>query len=602
MKNPVLSRILMATVAAALSFAAACSDDVPPTVPPPPDNGGDPPPRSWVQQTALPSVYDLYGVFATSARTIAVGAGGVIIAHDGQRWVPQLSPTDSDLRGIHGTSGGVVWAVGDDGTALRFDGTAWNEINLDSGEDLTAVWALSPDVAFASSLDGFVHKYDGSNWSAFSRDYGSLHGVWASSDINVYAAGDRATVYRYNGLSWDYWHDSLRPDVTFRSVWGASANYVWAVGDDGYAVHFDGAGWRRFPTPASDTLHCMYGSGWGDPTAVGNNGTIVRDASTGWRVEDSGTSEDLYSVAAYEDAVDREHRVAVGAKTILTGSSDWTPFTRGTMHLLNDVWGNTPNNVYVVGQAGTVLHYDGSSWELMATGQMGDLIRVWGYQARLSVADTEGNIYSLDATGWQRVGGFDIMLFETTDAWQIPNGNLICSAGNTVWVMRDGAWDPLATPPGGLVTTGVWGSANDNIIAVALGGNIVRYNGSDWEAMETGTREHLTSVWGGDKSMAYAVGEFGTVLTYDGIGTVWTKININMFHDLHSVWGTSVTNVLAVGDLGTVLRFNGFEWESIGIDSVEPFFGVWQDDTENIYAVGGNDPMDGLIYRYQTTP
>jgi hypothetical protein len=120
--------------------------------------------------------------------------------------------------------------------------------------------------------------------------------------------------------------------------------------------------------------------------------------------------------------------------------------------------------------------------------------------------------------------------------------------------------------------------------------------------METGTREHLRSVWGSDRGMAYAVGDFGTVLSYDGIGTVWTKINVNLYHDLHRVWGSSVTDVLAVGDLGTVLRFNGFDWEPIRVDTVEPLYGVWQDDENNMYVVGGNDIMDGLIYRSETNP
>jgi len=364
----------------------------------------------------------------------------------------------------------------------------------------------------------------------------------------------------------------------------------------------DGAGWRRFPTPASDTLHCVYGSGWGDPTAVGGNGAIFRDAATGWRAEDSGTRSNLFGIAAYTDAVYREHRVAVGPKTILAGSGDWAPLTRGTMHPLNDVWGNTPNNVYVVGQSGTVLHYDGSSWELMTTGQMGDLIRVWGYQSVLSVIDTGGNVYSFGPAGWQRAGGFDFTASDVTDAWQIPNGDLICSAANTVWVMRGGTWDPLEPPPGSFVVTGVWGSTNSHIIAVARGGNIVEYTGSGWIQMQTGTREHLSSVWGSGKGMAYTVGEFGTVLAYYGIGTVWTKINTGIFHDLHRVWGTSGTNVLAVGDLGTVLRFDGFEWRSIRIDTAEPLYGVSQDREDNVYAVGGNDVMDGLIYRYETNP
>jgi hypothetical protein len=594
--------IAAAALAAALLFATSCSDEESPTGTPPPDNGGEPP-RSWVLQSQLPSVYDLYGVFATSARTIAVGAGGVIVAHNGERWAPQLSPTTSDLRGIHGTSGGVVWAVGDGGTALRFDGVSWQEKSLASGEDLTAVWAVSPDCVYAASLEGMVFKYDGSDWSAVTRDYGSLHGVWASADTNVYAVGEQATICHYNGLFWNVWHDSRHPDVTFRSVWGASANNVLAVGDDGYAVRFDGAGYLPDPTPVSDTLNFVYGSGWGDPTVVGNHGGILRDASTGWQVEESGASNDLFGVAAYTDAVDREHRVAVGEKTILSGSSDWVPFTRGTMQLLNDVWGDAPDNVYVVGQAGTVLHFDGDAWGLVTTGEMLDLYRVWGDALGVSVADKLGAVYHYDGVHWEFVGGYGLAgAAELIDIWQIPGGYLVCVDGPNVYYMDDRSWKWFPSQPKGAYVTSIWANSNDDIFAVALGGGIYRFNGFSWTAMDSRTTEHLIAVWGDDRGRVFAVGYNGTVVSYDGIGSVWTKMNTKVFQNLHRVWGTSGMNVLAVGDLGTVLRFDGFDWKSIRIDTTEPLYGVWQDEEDNIYAVGGNKIMDGLIYRYQTTP
>jgi len=601
MTHPISRRIAAAMVAAAFAFVASCADEGSPTETPAPDTGDDPI-WSWRLQAPLPSTYDLYGVFATPAKIFAVGASGIIVTHDGERWVPQPSPTNGDLRGIHGTSSAVVWAVGDDGTAIRFDGSAWREINLESGEDLTAVWALSPDVALAASLDGVVFKYSGSDWSSISGDLGSLYGVWASADTNVYAVGRQATICHFNGRFWDIWDDPQRPEVTFRGVWSASTNDVLVVGDDGYAVRFDGVGWRPDPTPTSDTLHCVYGSGWGDPVLVGNNGTIVRDASTGWRMEVGGAVEDLFAVAAYTDAVDREHVVAVGTKTILAGSSDWAPLTRGTMHLLNDVWGDASDNVYVVGQAGTVLHFDGDTWQLVTTGEMKDLHRVWGTGSGISVADAAGGIHTFDGSDWNYDGGeLAGGPLHLVDIWQIPGGRLVCVDGANGYYLDGRRWTPLSTRTTGSYLTGIWGKSNANIYAVALGGGIFRYNGYDWAAMDSQTGMHLTAVWGDGKGRVFAVGYAGTVLTYDGFGSAWTKMSTNMFHNLHRVWGTSGFNVLAVGDLGSVLRFNGFEWESLRVDTVEPLYGVWQNSEGDIYTVGGNDVMDGLIYRYEGT-
>jgi hypothetical protein len=320
-------------------------------------------------------------------------------------------------------------------------------------------------------------------------------------------------------------------------------------------------------------------------------------------MEDAGTAGDLFGVAAYTDAVDREHRIAVGANTILSGSNDWTLMTRGTMQLLNDVWGDAPDNVYVVGQAGTVLHYDGGGWSLVTTGEMKNLYRVWGTANGIAVADAEGGVYAFDGIDWAYVGGeFRVAQPHLVDIWQIPGGKLVCVDGLSGYYLDGQFWEPLSARTVGSYLAGIWGDDDDDIFAVALGGGIYRYNGYDWAAMDSQTATHLISVWGDGKGRVFAVGYAGTVLTYDGFGATWTKMRSGLFHNLHRVWGRSGFNVLAVGDLGTVLQFNGFEWETLSVDTVEPLYGVWEDEAGNIYAVGGDDIMDGLIFRYQETP
>ena len=46
---------------------------------------------------------------------------------------------------------------------------------------------------------------------------------------------------------------------------------------------------------------------------------------------------------------------------------------------LIDVWGVGPEDIYVVGFAGTILHYDGSEWTPMETPTESNLEGVWGY-------------------------------------------------------------------------------------------------------------------------------------------------------------------------------------------------------------------------------
>jgi len=42
------------------------------------------------------------------------------------------------------------------------------------------------------------------------------------------------------------------------------------------------------------------------------------------------------------------------------------------------VWGSGLTDVYAVGNAGTVLHFDGTTWKAMDSGAQTALVRVWG--------------------------------------------------------------------------------------------------------------------------------------------------------------------------------------------------------------------------------
>ena len=599
MNRPLTPVITAVMVAAILPLATFCSDEDSPVEPP--GNGTDPP-RSWVMQTGLPSAYVLYGVYATPTITVAVGAGGVILRHNGERWVPQAVPPGPALRDVEGLGSSFVWAVGDSGAAYHWNGTAWLDISLPDGHDLTGVWPVNADAVFVSSRASHIYKYDGADWTAISPLGGERYDIWAESPANIIAPGNDGQVFQGDGSSWWINVDMDHRDVSIRGVWGSSGSGVYLVGDGGYASHLDRGPFESIDTPVTDTLYSVSGTGWGGPMAVGANGTILSLDSGGARAQESGTDRDLFAVSAYVDAVDAEYRVAVGDNVVLASTSEWRPFTRGTMPLLNDVWGRAADDVYVAGEAGTVLHFDGAGWEIITTGVMPHLWRIWGDASSVSVADQWGQVNTFDGTDWRWVGGFDRPgTSAPIDVCQIPGGHLVAAAHGQPLVMAGDQWARLGpVPVPNTYFEAIWGSSNSVVIAVARRGGIYRWDGTDWSLMTSQTLEDLVSVWGSNRYQVFAAGTNGTLLTWDGIGSTWSKLNTRVIHDLSRVWGTSGSNVFIVGNVGTVLKFDGFGFETMSIDTVEPLFGVWQDDAGTITAVGGNDIMDGLIFRYQT--
>ena len=60
--------------------------------------------------------------------------------------------------------------------------------------------------------------------------------------------------------------------------------------------------------------------------------------------------------------------------------------------------------------------------------------------------------------------------------------------------------------------SGVWGSSANDVIAVGQYGTILHYDGTRWSPMPTsGTWQWLTSVWGSSANDVFAVGDNGRI-------------------------------------------------------------------------------------------
>ena len=57
---------------------------------------------------------------------------------------------------------------------------------------------------------------------------------------------------------------------------------------------------------------------------------------------------------------------------------EWTAVQFDHLQDVNDVWASSSNDVFVVGNQGTITHFDGISWTPMESGVTRDLKAVWG--------------------------------------------------------------------------------------------------------------------------------------------------------------------------------------------------------------------------------
>ena len=52
----------------------------------------------------------------------------------------------------------------------------------------------------------------------------------------------------------------------------------------------------------------------------------------------------------------------------------WTVMESGTTEHLNGIWGSASNHIFAVGDNGTILYYDGTSWSTVASPVSGDIV------------------------------------------------------------------------------------------------------------------------------------------------------------------------------------------------------------------------------------
>lgn len=249
----------------------------------------------------------------------------------------------------------------------------------------------------------------------------------------------------------------------------------------------------------------------------------------------------------------------------------WSTMATPTDQGNRGIWGTSASNVYAANHVG-LLRWDGAAWAHVPEVHWRTLHDVWGSSA--------------------------------TDVWAVGDKGEMVRGNGAAWTLHryDGSAvtpQPLGnfdTPAQVYTLRGVWGSSASNVFAVGDGGLVLRYDGTSWTRMTTGTTAQLNRVWGSSATNVYAATSTGRLLRYNG--TAWSFVpGVQGPGALWSVWGSSASNVYAVGDGGIVFRYNGTSWQRVRLPTREVLYGVWGTSAANVYVGGGA----GALYRFTGT-
>ncbi len=240
---------------------------------------------------------------------------------------------------------------------------------------------------------------------------------------------------------------------------------------------------------------------------------------------------------------------------------------------LSGISGNSPNDVYAVGDDGKIIHFDGKKWSHLAKHTNEDLKAVWVNEEAVFAVGNNGTIIrngSLEPNSPTKKN-----INAVWGTFQKDKINVFAVGNGGAIVHFNGEkWSPMDSPAKNdtINLNGVWGNHINNIYAVGDSGTILYYNGETWSQLNTSLcflkEISLQAVWGNATNDVFIVGAAGTIIHYDGVQ--WYPMKSPTKNNLHDIQGTSSSDIYAVGDSGTVLHYNGEEWSSVK-DSTKKF-------------------------------
>lgn len=353
---------------------------------------------TW-RDRSIASASELLGVYSLDASTVfAVGSDGYVWQWNGTGWSwPILS--SGGLRAIAGADSRSILAVGPS-ELLWYDGSAWKSVAGTIDDSLQAVHARDARSFYAAGARGSFYTWNGSSSTRRSLNLfdprAAVNAVWGSDRRNVWAVGGAGRILKWDGSI--VTTQTSGTAVNLFAVWGSDASHVWAAGQNGTIRYFDGTRWTPQATGTLQYLNGLCGSSASDVWAVGTNGIILHWNGTAWSSVTSPTWAELTGIWCY--SASNVWAVGEDGAVIRWDGSSWQAVPSGTPDRFNAVFGLNSTDIWAVGALGLVRHYDGIRWSTIPTGGRPlDLLAVWAADpTRVYMAGEGGRLLQWDGT------------------------------------------------------------------------------------------------------------------------------------------------------------------------------------------------------------
>jgi hypothetical protein len=248
-----------------------------------------------------------------------------------------------------------------------------------AGTSASDLWAAG-DIGGLMSL---MH-FDGRTWSLVGTKGGfGIEALWAGSPTDVWGVGmsPNRAAFHYDGKSW-----SVEPLGTksLHAIWAKSGADVWFVGDDGASFRRTGGAWqdtsfKHHEKWGAANLYAIGGATIDSIFAVGGHGLILQWTAHGWA--DKAIIGDHTLRAVWMRAQDDGWVVGDGGTLLHYNGTGFQRVDSGTTTPLSAVWGLAANDVYAAGY-NAVLHWNGTAWKAMTLPRSWTLRSIAGFDEK----------------------------------------------------------------------------------------------------------------------------------------------------------------------------------------------------------------------------
>lgn len=362
----------------------------------------------WSEEIGMPDEMNIYDIWGMSYEDCyLVGNHGNIVHKLDDEWIEMDSGVTTDIRSIHG-SNGDVFALGGGAALLELDGDVWNLISRKTGGAFEDITGTGLDQIFLVGTTGnYLHdrvctivQWDGSVWNEFVMEVeGVLNAVAAATSDSAFAVGTNdehfttGIIVKWDGMEWKTVSKGIYHG--FRDIWGISPNEYYAVGDEGLMLKWDGSTWISLPIPTSAQLTSVWGTSSSDlfVTAVSDDhpdsGSVLHWDGSSWTIiyeEDRTSIVDVWGhsstdVYALSYLSNQQLQILHWDGTTMQvmaelGNSQYSQTHQGKL------FGFDADDLYVIlddSSRGLIWHYNGATWEEVASPSLGTLNAGWGF-------------------------------------------------------------------------------------------------------------------------------------------------------------------------------------------------------------------------------